>query len=222
MRKQALLLAHATVLLGFAALPVSAETPATAVNSAFPATRPAVAAPPTPRPAAIKPKDGRWPLVAWSYAKAFTYNVSARGEAGADQPEARNVARLLSPEGVWNDQIRSERLLTRKMGERAADLVNKARGAYVSSKCPFTPRHAVAYFDERDHPVAVVEVCFECGDLVSWPKIKLPKGTFTSEGQDSEAYMRDGEAAIEAFKSFFAKDLGEPLKWTNVRPSPPR
>jgi hypothetical protein len=74
--------------------------------------------------------------------------------------------------------------LTAAQTERAAEIVRLAAGpawdARPSISC-FEPHHAVVFFDERDAPVAEIDVCFMCGNFKLAP------------GPESEAGMTDLE-----------------------------
>ncbi|MBK6514332.1 MAG: hypothetical protein IPG04_09490 [Polyangiaceae bacterium] len=53
------------------------------------------------------------------------------------------------------------------MAKKAVDLVTQTQGGVEVSKCPF-PRHAVVLYEDT-MPVASINVCFECGDILLWP-----------------------------------------------------
>jgi len=99
-----------------------------------------------------------WPTEEWVSAKAYTFNFQKMG----------NV-KLRVFDGTWNQTIRQTIPLSREAAEAALELTHRTSGAVHASKCPL-PRHAVVFFNEAGDPVASVNVCFSCSDIMVWPK----------------------------------------------------
>jgi hypothetical protein len=93
------------------------------------------------------------------------------------------------------------------------------------TKCPF-PRHAVVLYD-HDVPVASVNVCFECGDILLWPRLGPPAIDWDklTPAQTKKALAEleaDGAKKQKLFgqvfpkwKTFFRDSVGFPIdeKW---------
>ncbi len=145
----------------------------------------------------IKGQDNHvWPFRQWQYARAFTFNffdrlpgvpLYAYTEEGGWSPYvirpgmaalevARHANRKSSlhtnypayPPAQAGQAVRMGQSITHEQAQRAASLVNETKGTVEISSCPF-PRHAIVFFDEKEKPVASVNVCFECGDILAWP-----------------------------------------------------
>ena len=173
------------------------------------------AEPPTPRPPIVQLKRGHWPFVRWSYAKAYTYNFFSSDVAiDPDWRDAYQIE-LLNETGAWNHSIRSELVMPQAQALKIAQLVNSTKGSYISSECAFFPRHGVVYFDQKDKPVARLEVCFQCSDIKAWPDFAMSPVKY-----DNDRLRTAFDAALPRYKAIF-KDLGEPVDWKDdPRPSP--
>lgn len=178
------------------ALVLAACAPKASNTSA--AMAPATPAPATPDPATT------WPFAGWKSAKAYTFNFFAYGPGYQE--------RVYDPDQGWVPSIRSTHELSLEQALAVQAKVHEAQGSFPMSKCPF-PRHAVVYFDEGDQPVAMVNVCFECGDLFAWPDFEDVEVADKSEA----AYER----AFAHLKALFGDELGEPISWKEDPGTPP-
>jgi hypothetical protein len=115
---------------------------------------------PAPAPAATRPSDAvrKWPYVAWDRAEAVTFNQFP-GRGGVP-------LRVVDDKG-WSPHVAKRTAITREQALRALDLLAVTEGELLVSKCPF-PRHAIVLF-AGDTAVASANVCFECGDILTWP-----------------------------------------------------
>ena len=100
-----------------------------------------------------------WPPSPWKKARAYAFNQQEYG------PGSQLYA---YKEGTWNPSITAELELTNQQAYDALELTHRLGGTLKVSKCAF-PRHAVVFFDEQDQPIASVNVCFQCGDILVWP-----------------------------------------------------
>lgn len=81
----------------------------------------------------------------------------------------------------WSPHIHSEMEISKALAVRAISLINRTKGTIEISQCPF-PRHAIVFFDTNGKPIASVNVCFECGDILVWPPY------FKFKQQEKEKY----------------------------------
>ena len=100
-----------------------------------------------------------WPPSPWKTAKAYAFNQQEFGPG---------VELYAYREGVWSTNITQEKDLTAQQANDALELAHRLGGTLQVSKCAF-PRHAVVFFDEQKQPVASINVCFQCGDILVWP-----------------------------------------------------
>lgn len=114
-----------------------------------------------------------WPFQPWSSAKAYTFN-------NFNMAPGIPLYIYTNKDG-WSPHIKSEMEISKALGIRAISLVNRTKGTIEISQCPF-PRHAIVFFDTNGKPIASVNVCFECGDILVWPPY------FKSKKQEAEKY----------------------------------
>lgn len=167
-----------------------------------------------PSGAAAQPE---WPFQPYSHARAYTYNFFASDAAGNPGWYSGKKGRIWSATSGWSPYIRSTTMLNDADAHAVARIVHATRGAFETSKCPFMPRHAVVYFNNKDEPVAGVEVCFECGDVAVWPnypenrRLKL----------DWEKLETIYNAALRCYGAIFSAKLNLPLNWKDDPQPPP-
>lgn len=101
----------------------------------------------------------QWPYTTWKTAKAYTFNHKEFG------PHAELYA---FREGTWNTSIIQEKPLQTQHVEQALEMNHRLGGTVIVSKCAF-PRHAVVLFDAQEKPIASINICFSCGDILVWP-----------------------------------------------------
>jgi hypothetical protein len=87
----------------------------------------------------------------------------------------------------------------------AVDLVKDTKGGVEVSKCAF-PRHSIVLFDAENIPVASINVCFQCGDILLWPDWTNPPPDWEkmSDKQHKEMMMK-AEAQMPLYKVAFPK-----------------
>ena len=101
----------------------------------------------------------KWPPTEWSSAKAYSFNMI---------PYRPGLDLYIYKDGTWNDKIAMTKDIDSRQAQTAISLVHRTAGDVKISKCPF-PRHGVVFFDDEENPVASLNVCFQCGDILVWP-----------------------------------------------------
>jgi hypothetical protein len=153
----------------------------------------APAAAPAPAPAAPAPGGkAAWPYAAWDRAEAIVFNQVPYG------PGAKLYA--FRPQDGWNPTIASRASITAAQAAQAIALVEQTTGDVEVSKCAF-PRHAIVLL-KGDVPVASINVCFECGDLLVWPA----HSAMTEA--NAEAKMAAYDVAFPKWQALFRDELG--------------
>ena len=141
--------------------PAPAPAPVAAPAPAPDAAPAAVAAPaPDAAPAPLVPSK-TWPFHEWDRAEAVTFNHVPPG------PDVQLFA--YNADG-WTPNLLEQKPIELEQGKRAVEWVIATRGTVEVSKCPF-PRHAVVLYSGST-PVASINLCFECGDLLVWPEFE--------------------------------------------------
>lgn len=190
------------------------------VPVAAPARDAAPVAVAAPAPDAAPPKPliatRTWPFHQWDRAEAIIFNHVTPG------PDVPLYA--YTDDAGWNPNLLEKKAIEAAQAERAVGWVIETRGAVEVSKCPF-PRHAVVLY-WGDTPVASINVCFECGDLLVWPEFEpgpdwdnYDNWTRKEEAK-YEKLMAKKHAAYEklypTWEAFFRDELGFsiiPPKW---------
>jgi hypothetical protein len=126
----------------------------------------------------------QWPPTEWTRARAYTYNFVPYGPG--------HQLRVWDESG-WSDAIVQTFELTQQQAEVAAELTHRTQGDVPASKCAF-PRHAVVFFDEQDQPLASVNICFECTDILVWPPYFEDESLSDSRFENAITVGEDGEA----------------------------
>jgi hypothetical protein len=209
--------------------PPTATTPATTASAASSSEIPKATVPEDPpkasedagretttKPPPVERTGKTWPFHAWDRAEAFTFN---RFQMRPGAP-----FRIYDDNG-WSKHIADRKPLDAAQAKQAVDLVLAGKSELEMTKCPF-PRHAVVLYD-HDVPVASVNVCFECGDILLWPrwgKTEVDWDTLT-DAQKKKAFAdleADGARKQKLFgqvfpkwKTFFRDSVGYPVdeKW---------
>jgi hypothetical protein len=101
-----------------------------------------------------------WPFHAWNRAEAVTFNQFAM----------RPGVPLVAYDDVkgFSPHLVDRKPIDQAQAKKAVDLVTQTNGDVSVSKCPF-PRHAVVLYEDA-LPVATINVCFSCGDIILWPR----------------------------------------------------
>lgn len=184
-----------------AAAPGRAAASADITPSALPGDAPA--APPQPVARAGK----AWPFHAWDRAEAVTFNhLSYRPR----------VSLYAYDEQGWSPHLVDRKPLALADAKRAVELVVATEGDVEVSKCPF-PRHAVVLY-ERETPVASINVCFECGDILLWPRWESASTAPSMNAQQMAAFERRAAKQMKLYdktfprwQAFFRDQVGFPI-----------
>ena len=176
---------------------------------------PSVAAPPEAEAEPEAPpepeltKTDAWPFVEWDHAKTYVFNL--------DRGRGLSLFAYNASKG-WNIRIHSEQDISKAQADRAVELTERTRGTFMVSKCPM-PRHAVVLFS-GDTPVASMNVCFECGDILVWPKWD-PDGEGSEASGEMRAKLQKAyDRAYPQWETFFGKTLGLELDYTKIPKKP--
>ncbi|MBX3229110.1 MAG: hypothetical protein KIT84_02130 [Labilithrix sp.] len=182
--------------------PKAAEPPPVAPEEAakpadpFAALPPSLPMPEPGKPVKVKRSGGAWPFHKWTRAEVVVSNWASYG------PETRMHA--YDEEG-WSPSVKYRSPLDGEKAKKAVDLVIAERGEMLVSKCP-APRHSVVLFD-GDDPVASIDVCFTCHDVLLWPQ--WPGGTPTLK--QYKAMEKANAEFLPRWEELLIKDLKLPL-----------
>lgn len=185
----------------------SPAAPATPIAPTASAADPASAR--TPEPPAPVSRSGKvWPFHAWNEAVAVTYNHM--------QIQPR-VPLLAYDDRGWSPHVVGQKPLSKEKADVAVTLLVATEGGVEVSKCPF-PRHAVVLLD-RGVPVASINVCFECGDILIWPSWgpepdwdKLTDKERKAMELRTARQMKLYEETFPKWQAFFRDEVGFPLE----------
>lgn len=145
-------------------------------------------------PPAVERTGKVWPFHAWDHAVAVTFNEFPM--------RPRTQLRAYDEHG-WSPHVVDKKPLDAAKAKKAVDLATATNGDVLVSKCPF-PRHAVVLF-EGEVPVASINVCFECGDILLWPRWE-PEGDWSEAKQAKQMKLYD--KTFPRWKTFFRDDVG--------------
>lgn len=212
MRPVLVLLALTAACGGGAPPPVTAPAatappPTESAPAPTPVATESVPAPaPPPKPSEIARSGKTWPFHSWTRAEAVTFNQFPM------RPRVPLVA--YGPQG-WSPHVVDKKAIPEASAKKAIQIASGTHGEIEVSKCPF-PRHAVVYFD-GDVPVASINVCFSCGDILLWPswEAEQPPGEERTEKQreaDHALRLKKANLAYPAvfpkWKTFFRDEVG--------------
>lgn len=147
---------------------------------------------PRTKPAPVARSGKVWPFHAWDRAEAVTFNQFAI------RPSTQLQA--YGDEG-WSPSLASRKPITQTQATKAVDLVMKTEGGVEVSKCPF-PRHAVVLY-EGQTPVASINVCFACGDILLWPSWEPAPDWETMTDQQMKAHLARSEEQLKLYERVF-------------------
>ena len=198
--------------------PVSATASAamTAAVSAPPIASAAPSASARTPPVKVERQGKTWPFHRWTRAEAVTFNpFSIRPGV---QLRAYDDSHGESP------HIVDRKPLDEAMAKKAVDLVTQTQGGVEVSKCPF-PRHAVVLYEDT-LPVASINVCFECGDILLWPPWAPEPDWATLTAQQlkkielaNRRQLELYDAVFPKWQAYFRDEVGFPID-TKYAPSP--
>lgn len=161
--------------------------------------------PPGPPPQKVARSGKTWPFHAWNRAEAVTYN----------QFPMRPGVQLLAYDDIhgWSSHLVDRKALDDTKARRAVELVTATNGDVEVSKCPF-PRHAVVLYEDAV-PVATINVCFSCGDIILWPPWETPPNWDKLTDKEMKERMARHDKQLKLYektfpkwKTFFTTDVG--------------
>lgn len=138
-----------------------------------------------------------WPLVRWDHAKAYVFNL--------ERGPGLSLYAYNESKG-WNTRIDSEHEITQQQAETAVSLAETTLGTMLVSKCPM-PRHAVVLF-AGETPVASINVCFECGDILVWPEWERDPSWPERKQEMHAKLLKAYDRTFPKWEAFFGKTLG--------------
>ncbi|MBX3205013.1 MAG: hypothetical protein KF764_08080 [Labilithrix sp.] len=187
-----------------AELPPPPPAPPPSGEGATPPAPDAAAPVAAPAPPPVERSGKVWPFHAWDRAEAVTFNQFGIRE---------DVQLNAYDEHGWSPHLVDRKALDAAHAKKAVDLVTQTEGEVTVSKCPF-PRHAVVLYD-GEVPVASINVCFSCGDIVLWPSWSpRPDWENITKKQLAELERRSKkqaalyEKAFPRWKAFFRDEVG--------------
>ena len=162
-----------------------------------------------PEPPPPVSRSGKvWPFHAWNEAVAVTYN-HMRIRPG--------VPLLAYDERGWSPHVVEQKPLSRENADVAVMLLAATEGGVDVSKCPF-PRHAIVLLDSGV-PVASINVCFECGDIRTWPSWgpepdwdKLTDKEMRAMELRAAKQLKLYDKTFPKWQAFFRDEVGFPLE----------
>jgi hypothetical protein len=119
----------------------------------------AAATPPAP-PAPVVRTGTKWPYHSWTRAEAVVFNQIPYDITSYFTEYAYD-------DSGWNSLVVKRVPVTLMQAQQSERRVFATLGDVAVSKCAI-PRHALVLFD-GDTPIASINVCFECGDIMLWP-----------------------------------------------------
>jgi hypothetical protein len=155
------------------------------------------AGPPRPKPAPVTRTGTVWPFHAWDHGEAVTFNQFG---------ERPGVGLYAYDADGWSQYVVDRKPLDLPLAKHALDLVKSTEGGVDVSKCPF-PRHAVILY-AGDEPVASINVCFQCGDILVWPPWPGPAIGAPGWEPRHERQLALHKQAFPKWKTFFKDDVG--------------
>jgi hypothetical protein len=180
---------------------VDAASPAAPADAGAPVAEVDASAAPPP---AVERKGKVWPFHPWDRAVAVTFN---------DFPMRPRTQLRAYDEHGWSPHLTEKKPLDAAKAKKAVDLVTATNGDVFVSKCPF-PRHAVVLY-EGEVPVASINVCFECGDILLWPRWEPEPDWDRLSDREMKAIedkrtrqMKLYDKAFPRWKTFFRDDVG--------------
>lgn len=106
----------------------------------------------------------RFPNVPYSYAKVYYFNLFLG--------KPHHMDFRVYKDGVYAaSKLGNGHVLSEKFHEKLQTALARGADELIMglSKC-FMPRHGIIYYDENDHPVASLSICFECEKISVWSK----------------------------------------------------
>lgn len=146
----------------------------------------------------MKRSGATWPFHTWDRAESVVLNWAPYGP--------KSSLRVYDDNG-WTKDVKYRAPLDAAAAKRSVALVLEQHGELLVSKCA-VPRHAVVLYD-GDAPVASINVCFSCQDILLWPQWPA-KPTETEMKKAGAA----ADLAIPKWRKLFVDELHFPL-WTD-------
>jgi hypothetical protein len=154
-------------------------------------------------PSVVTRTGTEWPYHAYDRAEALTFNQYSETNA------PRDFGLYAYSDRGWNHHLSARKSITAAQASKARALL-KITGQFELTKCTF-PRHAVVLY-EGDTPIASINVCFECGGILTWPEehVEPPKVEPPFEEQLKQWHVAVAlfTRTLPKWKSFFQDDVG--------------
>jgi len=183
---------------------VAAPTPMDAGAASAAASAAPVDAGPPPKPAPVTRTGKTWPFHAWDHAEAVAFN---------QLPMRPRIQRRAYDDDGWTQHLAQKKPIDGALAKKAVELVMRTEGDVNVSQCPF-PRHAVVLY-EGATPVASINVCFSCGDIMLWPRWEPEQDWEKLNDKQRKAFeLREKkqkklyDAAFPMWKAFFRDEVG--------------
>ncbi len=186
-------------LVNLDASPIAAIAPAPDASPAMPDASPAMP------DVALKPSKS-WPFFAWDKAQAFTFNLRRPG------PGAR--LRVYTGDQGWTAKPVAGPQLTPSQSKTALELLAKTQGQMIVSKCPF-PRHGIVFF-QHEVPVGSISVCFECGDIMIWPRYRQDPNWEDRKTKRFSKLIKAYDRVFPKWGELFESELRLPKDWQKL------
>ena len=148
-----------------------------------------------------------WPFHAWDSARAFAFNLNQAGPGSA--------LVVYSEKTGWSPTIAFEKPVPEALAKKAVTRIGKTKGEMRVSKCPY-PRHAIVLFS-GDVPVASINVCFECGDILIWPPYGRASNWQAKKDKMYRKLMPVYDRVFPEWTALFEKNLGMPTDWKQLQ-----
>ena len=150
------------------------------------------------------------PYHAYDRAEAITFNQFS------EMASPRGTLLEVYSQLGWSPHISERKPITGALTNKALDIVSTL-GSWELTKCTF-PRHAIVLY-ENDIPIASINVCFECGGILTWPQAPNPalhqlgpNATFAQELAEEHRVNAIFGKLLKRWESFFHDDVGFEVK----------
>jgi hypothetical protein len=150
-----------------------------------------------------------WPFHAFDRAEALTFNQFSQ------MSTPHSVHLLVYDANGWSPHIGDRKPVTDALAKKALTILSTL-GSWELTKCTF-PRHAIVLY-ESDVPVASINVCFECGGILTWPQAPdpafhaKPNGTFEEQLAEEKRVNAIFGGLLKRWEAFFHDDVGFEVK----------
>lgn len=150
-----------------------------------------------------------WPFFSWTRVTAYTFNRY--------EPKRAELL-VFSEASGWNESRVEGPTLSGAQTQAALSMLETTQGQLVVSKCAF-PRHALVFF-QGEVPVASINVCFECGDILIWPAYRQTPDWQERKTERMGKLMKAYDRVFPKWETFFDAELGLPKDWKQLPLAP--